>query len=77
MKYAKLAAERGRIWVKKMEPDDGSSESSYESRGRDEQRKAELKKVMNEYKKMLDVSTLAMEQSGGASNPLKREFFFC
>ena len=68
MKYAKLAAERGRIWVKQMEPDDLTSESSYESRGRDEQRKEEAQKVMNDYKKMLDVGTLPMSESASKSN---------
>ena len=78
MKYAKLAAERGRIWVKQMEPDtDTSSESSFDTKQGGDTRAAEAKKLMDEYKKMLEVGTLPMNRTGENSNPLKRSFFFC
>ena len=78
MKYAKLAAERARIWVKQMEPaDTSSSEASFDPNERPDRAKAEKeeeRKLSNEYKAMLDVGKLYI--GGNVSNPLKRQFFF-
>ena len=75
MKYAKLAAERARIWVKQMEPEDSSSsEASFDPTEKTQQ-KEEQRKMSNEYKTMIDVAKLCID--GKKDNPLKRQFFFC
>ena len=77
MKYAKLAAERARNWLRSIEFSDSASEIS--SINPEEGAKDEL---IEAYNKILDVNKIEnfnfeTRKMETFDNPLKRQFFFC